>query len=179
LEALSGHAKALHEALRTQTVLEALVEATVGRHDANECRETAATFKEIGRLLATLPDDLCLLEKSARTTITRLELEGQSGSKKADYTYRPRAKVLFTRSAMDLWKVAKQTRAPSKNNDKFKRFANDLWLAGVSDSGGQDWSRAIEAARRRDRTNADAIMRWEAHRVVKPLINAVRLKKAG
>ena len=183
LKNVAERAEALRKALRTRAVAEALVEASLSPDDSDTPSKTAAEFDETSRLLSTLPDDLLLVESSARAAIDRLKLGGQLGSVKAPWTYRPTPDVVFVRSAMDLWKATKG-RLPSEKNAAFLNLLAALVAAaGPAEWRDKDWRYAIRAARSLSKLRtvserpAYAVARWEARAVVRPLVNAIRDRK--
>ena len=182
LEAVAKHTKVLRKELESLTVLEPLAQTSFSPPRQKSRSKADEALAEIPRLLAQLPSDLYHLEVATQVTIDTLKLSGKAGSDKADATYRPTPRMYFTRCAMDLWKVAKGAkRAPSEGNVNFVGFLNALGAAVTPQWDKQDWARTIQAARgagsSKSHSAAYQLARWEARRIVKPLINAIRPKK--
>ena len=165
-------------------VVEALLLASTKGQESDDPSASHLDLVEISRLLAALPNDLLRIEVSAMSSKNKLGLEGRHGKVKADWTYNLSPVVKFTRRAMHLWMVAKQTsQEPSENNGRFTGFLIALWPADLPNSEKQDWDRAIRVARAKDqtegRTAAHFIARFWAESTVLPLTEAIRAQRGG
>ena len=183
LKAIAKQATDLRKALGNYVVADALHKASWGGDASDDASIPERVLAEGPRLLRELPRELMLLQVGALGARLELGIKGRRGNVKWDWAYRLSPAVLFTRMAMRLWMVAKQTdREPSEKSVGFQNFLDALWWAALPDSDDQNWSRAIRVARAKDQTEGRQIAHFAmcsvAENVVLPLVNAIQARES-